>query len=172
MKRRDVAAIVVAAAVVGAAGMTDWSPKAIVVRAPAVVGEEAGEPERLHVEQWDYVRGIRWTGGRDLFRYVEKVGTAPSPRREGALTHAEGSTQVTVGLTVAQTTRSDGLSYFGFAKKTGVVRALFCDEEQVYVAKEGDVIGGRWRVIRIGVTAAEIEDLVQHTRETVTMVTS
>jgi len=32
MKRRDVAAIVVAAAVVGAAGMTDWSPKAIVAR--------------------------------------------------------------------------------------------------------------------------------------------
>jgi hypothetical protein len=171
MKRRDVAAIVMAAAVVGAAGMKDWSPKTIAVRATVVSSEDEGGPERLRREVLDRVRDVRWTGGRDLFRYVEKrLEVFPIRGVEG--THASASVHAAAA---GQATNNDVLPhivYFGFAKKSGVQRAMFYDDEQVYLAKEGDVIGGRYRVVRIGITAAEIEDLARHTLETLAMVTS
>ena len=92
--------------------------------------------------------------------------------REAAPARSSAKTQETAG---GQTTKPDGLSYltfFGVAKKSGVERALFCDEEQVYVAAAGELIGGKYRVVRIGVASAEIEDLARHTLETLAMAAS
>ena len=163
--------MVITAAVVVAVGTKDWSPKAIVAREPVVSSEEEDGPERLRLEKLDGVRGIRWTGGRDLFRYVEKrVEVAPvravGTTQAAAESHAGGAGQATKKDVVPH------VQFFGVAKKGSVERALFCDEEQVYVAVEGDVIGGRYRVVRIGMTVVEIEDLERHTRETLAMATS
>jgi hypothetical protein len=46
---------------------------------------------------------------------------------------------------------------------------MFCDDGAIYIAAEGEVITGRFRVVRIGEKTAEVEDLSRHTRETLAM---
>jgi hypothetical protein len=62
------------------------------------------------------------------------------------------------------------LAYYGYAKRhSDGTHALFCDDDTIYLVREGDVIGGRFRVLRIGATSAEVEDLARHKRETLVM---
>jgi hypothetical protein len=53
--------------------------------------------------------------------------------------------------------------------RNGHARAIFSHEDGViYVSGEGDVIAGRFRVVR-SANAAVVEDLLKQTRETLTI---
>jgi hypothetical protein len=55
------------------------------------------------------------------------------------------------------------LRFFGFVSMTDIPRrAFFGDGDAVFVAREGEVIDRRYRVLRIDVDSAEVEDLIGH----------
>jgi hypothetical protein len=171
MKRRDLAAVAVAAVVVGAAGLRDWAPAPAIVPALRRVAVDKDEgPERLRMEILEKLRGVRGSGERNLFRYVEaapvRAAGRPTTRNE-ALPNTAPTRQTAGAPPVVE---SLPLKFYGFAKRrSGDTRALFYDEEFTYLAAVGDVIGGRYRVLRIAETSAEVEDLTRHTRETLAM---
>jgi hypothetical protein len=60
------------------------------------------------------------------------------------------------------------LKFFGFASRPGEPQQVFLSEgEDVYIAKEGDIVGRRYRVLRITTSAVEIEDLLSNRRQTI-----
>jgi hypothetical protein len=52
------------------------------------------------------------------------------------------------------------LKFYGFVnpKKTGDKRAFFLDGEDIIVAREGDMIKKRYKIVHIGVSSAVVED--------------
>jgi hypothetical protein len=52
------------------------------------------------------------------------------------------------------------LKFYGFtAYRQGVKRAFFMEGDDIYVAGEGDTIKNRYKIIRIGVNSAVVEDI-------------
>jgi hypothetical protein len=52
------------------------------------------------------------------------------------------------------------LKFYGFVNpaRPDVKRAFFLDSEDIIVAGEGDLIKKRYKIIRIGINSAEVED--------------
>ena len=65
------------------------------------------------------------------------------------------------------------LKFIGFAlnpvEKTR--QGFFADEEEVYLACEGQLVANRYRVVRIGDASAEIEEVTSKTRRQISLVT-
>jgi hypothetical protein len=52
------------------------------------------------------------------------------------------------------------LKFYGFTSyRQGVKRAFFMEGEDIFVAAEGDTIKNRYKIIRIGVNSAVVEDI-------------
>jgi hypothetical protein len=64
------------------------------------------------------------------------------------------------------------LKYFGFTgpKETSPNRALFLDGDEPLIASENDVLRNRYKIIRIGPKDAEVEDTVNHNKQTLNLV--
>ncbi len=59
------------------------------------------------------------------------------------------------------------LKFFGFASAPGEtpVKAFLSDPDDVYIAKEGDLVKKRYKVIKIGTTSIEMEDTQNKNRQ-------
>jgi hypothetical protein len=64
------------------------------------------------------------------------------------------------------------LKFYGYANRsTGPVRqAFFLDGEDIQIKAENDVIRGRYKIIRIGINSAVVEDLQNHDQQTLPLV--
>ncbi|MCS6954283.1 MAG: hypothetical protein RMK57_11600 [Bryobacterales bacterium] len=60
------------------------------------------------------------------------------------------------------------LRFYGFTLqgRQGPRRAFFLDGEEIYVASEGEVLKKRYKVVRIGLTSAVVEDLESKHQQT------
>jgi len=160
-----------AAVVVGAVAVHDWAPKLVLPAVGGVVMAADDDAQvRLRLELWEKVRSVGPTEGRDLLRYAEARPEAPLRREARPETAAVGQTKKGDRLSYEEHAETFPLRFYGYARRrAGRVRALFCDDELVYLASEGDVIRGRYRVVRIEELAAEVEDLAAHTRRTLAL---
>jgi hypothetical protein len=62
------------------------------------------------------------------------------------------------------------LKFYGFASKTGNQKQIFLSQgDQVFIAKEGDVVANRYKVVRIGQGTVEIEDILNNNRQSIPM---
>ncbi len=60
------------------------------------------------------------------------------------------------------------LKFFGFANKPGELKKIFLAEgEDVFIAREGDIVDRRYKVIHITPTAVEIEDVLNNNRQSI-----
>ena len=60
------------------------------------------------------------------------------------------------------------LKFFGFANKPGEPRKAFLSQgEDVFIAVEGDIVDRRYKVIRIGPTSVEVEDVLYNNRQSI-----
>ncbi len=60
------------------------------------------------------------------------------------------------------------LKFFGFANSTGEPKQVFLAQgEDVFVAKEGDIVNRRYKVVRINPTSVEIQDVLNNSRQTI-----
>ncbi len=63
------------------------------------------------------------------------------------------------------------LKFYGWASKSGEAKAIFLAQgEDVFVAHEGDIIARRYRVVKIGPNAVEIEDVLSNNRQSIPLV--
>ena len=59
------------------------------------------------------------------------------------------------------------LKFFGTAiRVTGKNQAFLLDGQNVYLASEGDIVGRRYRVVHIGPTSIQVEDLLNNNTQT------
>ena len=64
------------------------------------------------------------------------------------------------------------LKFYGYANRlSGPARqAFFLDGEDIHINGENDVIRGRYKIIRIGINSATVEDLQNHDQQTLPLV--
>jgi hypothetical protein len=60
------------------------------------------------------------------------------------------------------------LKFFGFANKPGETKRIFLSQgEDVFIAGEGDIVNRRYKVVRIGPSSVEIEDVLNNNRQSI-----
>jgi hypothetical protein len=64
------------------------------------------------------------------------------------------------------------LKFYGYAgtAQSGQRRAFFLDGEEIFVAAENELVRGRYKIIRIGVNSAVVEDTVNKNQQTLPLV--
>jgi hypothetical protein len=60
------------------------------------------------------------------------------------------------------------LKFFGFANRAGEAKKVFLsDGDEVFVAKEGDIVNRRYRIVQINNTSVMVEDVLNNNRQPV-----
>jgi hypothetical protein len=60
------------------------------------------------------------------------------------------------------------LKFFGFANRPGEAKKVFLEQgEDIFVASEGDIVNRRYRVVKIGATSVEVEDVLNNNRQSI-----
>jgi hypothetical protein len=60
------------------------------------------------------------------------------------------------------------LKFFGFASKPGEPKRIFLSQnEDVFIAAEGDIVNRRYRVLHIAPNSVEIEDVISSNRQSI-----
>ncbi len=64
------------------------------------------------------------------------------------------------------------LKFYGYVNRAtgGTRQAFFLDGEDIQIKGENDVIRNRYKIIRIGVNSAVVEDLTNHNQQTLELV--
>jgi hypothetical protein len=110
---------------------------------------------------------INYAGnGRNIF-VQGSVATIEPAKRNGTTDHDEQA-----GIRVPPTPPPPPpitLKFFGFANKPGEPKRVFLSNtsEDVFIAGEGDIVDRRYRVLRIGPTSIEMEDVINNSRQSI-----
>jgi hypothetical protein len=60
-----------------------------------------------------------------------------------------------------------GLKFYGFAgPKNGIKRVFLIKGEDIFLAKEGDVVDRRYKIVRVGPTSVDVQDVLTSHTET------
>lgn len=60
------------------------------------------------------------------------------------------------------------LKFYGFANRSGEAKKIFLsDGDEVFVAKEGDIVNRRYRIVQISNTSVMVEDVLNNNRQPV-----
>jgi Tfp pilus assembly protein PilP len=60
------------------------------------------------------------------------------------------------------------LKFFGVASRAGEAQRIFLSEgESIFVAREGDIVNSRYKVVKINPQSVEIEDLLNNNRQSI-----
>ncbi|HLG96277.1 MAG TPA: hypothetical protein VKX49_08195 [Bryobacteraceae bacterium] len=128
--------------------------------------DASGVDPTLHLAELAALREIPVEGGsRSLF----EIGAPPPPPAVAALKDPAPIKPKPVGPTLPPPPPPPPpdpkappipLKFYGFVNqsKGGDKRAFFLDGEDIVIATEGDVIKKRYKIIRIGVNSATVED--------------
>jgi hypothetical protein len=61
-----------------------------------------------------------------------------------------------------------GLKFYGFAgPKNGGKKVFLLKGEDIFLAKEGDVVDRRYKIVRVGTTSIEVQDVLTNHTETI-----
>ena len=59
------------------------------------------------------------------------------------------------------------LKFYGFAsRKDGYKRIFLSKGEDIFIAKEGDIVDRRYKIVRIGQNSVDVEDVLTNNRQT------
>jgi hypothetical protein len=60
-----------------------------------------------------------------------------------------------------------GLKFYGFTgPKNGIKRVFLIKGEDIFLAKEGDIVDRRYKIVRVGATSVEVQDVLTNHSET------
>ncbi len=113
-------------------------------------------------------------GGRDLFQFpaTEVKGAVKSTARERTIAPSP-ATQSSKALDVQQPTPIP-FRFYGYTTmaKQWPKRAFFLEGDAIYIAKEGELIKNRYKVIHIGVNSAVVDDTFNKNQQALPLVES
>jgi hypothetical protein len=109
----------------------------------------------LRLQLLHAVEGINYGGsGRNIFVDEPDAPPIPVPVIQPADTAPQGPPPPPPPPPI-------NLKFFGFANKAGEPKRIFLSEnEDVFIAAEGDIVNRRYKVIHINPSSAEIEDVL------------
>jgi hypothetical protein len=109
----------------------------------------------LRLQLLHAVEGVNYGGsGRNIF--VEQPDAPPVPT-----VVQSPVVEAPTGPPLPPPPPPINLKFFGFANKAGEPKRIFLSEnEDVFIAAEGDIVNRRYKVIHINPSSAEIEDVL------------
>ncbi|MCI0354350.1 MAG: hypothetical protein L0099_04810 [Acidobacteria bacterium] len=121
----------------------------------------------LRLDQLRASEDVKYEGkGRNIFR----AGSEPAP----TIAKVEPTKDTTpAGPQQPPPPPPINLKFYGFASKPGEPKQVFLSQgEDVFIAAEGDIVNRRYKVVRIGATSVEVEDLQYNHRQTLPLTQS
>jgi hypothetical protein len=175
-KMRWMIALLAIALLVGIYNFVDFGTSSAAPPASTSAGtqpKKSGAPQvadntldpRFHRHELDVSQNIKYeAGGRNIFRMEEKIEpTDVSPR-------VRPSFDVPMPPTPTPTPPPPPipLKFYGFASKPNELKKIFlADEGEVFVARQGDIVERKYKVIQINNTSVIIEDVLNNNRQTI-----
>lgn len=99
---------------------------------------------------------------RNIFAAIE----IPIPIQSGALDHKHIAPALPQPPPGPPPPPPIDIKFFGFASRPGEPKTIFLSQgDDVFTAKEGDIIDRRYKVLRISPQAVEIEDVLNNNRQ-------
>jgi hypothetical protein len=135
--------------------------------------KKAGAPQlsdstldpRLHVHELAVSQNVKYQeGGRNIFRMEE----APIPKMTGPARTEMVGPPMPPTPTPTPPPPPIPLKFYGFASKPTEPKRIFLDDEgEVFVARQGDIVERKYKVIQINNTSVIIEDVLNSNRQTI-----
>jgi hypothetical protein len=124
---------------------------------------------RLKLDLLKYSEDMKYEGnGRNIFE--AKMEEIPVPVKKPDLKEAEKPPLPPPGPPPPPPIN---LKFFGFANRPGEAKKIFLSQnEDVFIAGEGDIVDRRYKVIRIQPNAVEVEDVLNNHRQTLPLTPS
>jgi hypothetical protein len=120
---------------------------------------------RFHWHELTISQNIKYeAGGRNIFRMEELKPI------EKTVTGVRGPYTVEMPPTPTPTPPPPPipLKFYGFASKGNEPKRIFlADEGEVFVARQGDIVERKYKVIQINNTSVIIEDMLNSNRQTI-----
>jgi hypothetical protein len=96
--------------------------------------------------------------GRDIFRSQPEAAPIPKPLPPDKQPNA---------VQVPPPPPPIDLKFYGFAsRKDGYKRIFLSRGEDIFVAKEGDIVDRRYKIVHIGQNSVDVEDVLTNNRQT------
>ena len=128
--------------------------------------QEASLDPRLRLDLLKLSEDTKYTGtGRNIFQ----VFVAPPPKTVAPVVIGkEGKEQPAAQPYVPPPPPPINLVFYGFATPAGGAKRVFlAKNEDVFIAKEGDIVDRRYKVVRISPNAVEILDVLSNNRQSI-----
>ena len=119
-------------------------------------------------------------GSRSIFEFYQPPAPPPQPKSAAAKPGPITATPVIpAGSPASPTAKPPApppppipFKFYGYANsaRNGVRRAFFLDGDDIFVAGENDLIRNRYKIIRIGVNSAVVEDTTNKSQQTLPLV--
>ena len=121
---------------------------------------------RLHVPELAASQNVKYeAGGRNIFK-MEEVKIPPmvgSARQLGEMGPPPPPTP-----TPTPPPPPIPLKFYGFASKPTEPKRIFLDDEgEIFVARQGDIVERKYKVVQINNTSVVIEDVLYNNRQTI-----
>ena len=122
---------------------------------------------RLHVPELAASQNVKYeAGGRNIFRMEEVEDSADA--RVCQDRSAEMGPPLPPTPTPTPPPPPIPLKFYGFASKGSEPKRIFLDDEgEVFVARQGDIVERKYKVIQINNTSVIIEDVLYSNRQTI-----
>ena len=122
---------------------------------------------RLHVTELAASQNVKYeAGGRNIFR-MEEVKAA-IPQMQGPARLAEMGPPPPPTPTPTPPPPPIPLKFYGFASKPTEPKRIFLDDEgEIFVARQGDIVERKYKVVQINNTSVVIEDVLYNSRQTI-----
>ncbi|HEX6802506.1 MAG TPA: hypothetical protein VF133_02415 [Terriglobales bacterium] len=130
---------------------------------PKKNSEEASLDPTLHLDLLKSSEDTKYTGtGRNIFR----VFVEPPPRVVAPVVTSQAP--AAAQPYVPPPPPPIPLTFYGFATPQGGAKRVFlAKKEDVFIAKEGDIVDRRYKVVRISPNAVEILDVLSNNRQSI-----
>ena len=139
----------------------------------AKAGSKTGKRESVNnldpSLRFDLLKGTEDTKYEGAGRNIFRVFVEPPPRTVAPVV----TSQPTVAQTAPQVVPPPpiNLKFYGFATPAGGVKRIFlAKEEDVFIAKEGDIVDRRYKVVRIAPNSVEILDVLSNNRQSIPLI--
>lgn len=146
-------------------------PKRRVVRdarpkTTAAVIPSALDP-RLRLELLKNSEDMKYEGsGRNIF--AESMAPIPVANAPGLLDQPKTLPPGPLGPPAVPPAPAITLKFYGWASNPGEPRRIFlAKDSEIFVASEGEVVAGRYKVLRINKNSVEIQDLLSNNRQSI-----
>jgi hypothetical protein len=120
---------------------------------------------RLHVPELAASQNVKYeAGGRNIFRMEELPITKPTTSvRTEMIGPPNPPTPTPTPLPPPIP-----LKFYGFASKPTEPKRIFLDDEgEIFVARQGDIVERKYKVVQINNTSVVIEDVLYNNRQTI-----